>query len=126
MRVRSMTLHDGRYLSYYEFIDSDWTATTGVQPDVASAPRIGDDRSSELRWNPLLGEWVVTATHRQDRTFLPPADFCPFCPAHGEFGEVGDERYDIAVLLNRFPSLQPAPGKPTVEANSLYPVRPAQ
>ena len=34
---------------------------------------------SELRWNPLMGEWVATATHRQERTFLPPADFCPLC-----------------------------------------------
>jgi UDPglucose--hexose-1-phosphate uridylyltransferase len=126
MNVGSTTLPDGRYLIFYEFSGADWKSVTGAQPNVEGTPRLGDDRSSELRWNPLLGEWLVTATHRQNRTFLPPADFCPFCPAHGEFGEVGDERYDIAVLLNRFPSLQPAPGKPTVEANSLYPVRPAQ
>lgn len=35
---------------------------------------------SELRWNALLGEWVATATHRNTRTFLPPAEFCPLCP----------------------------------------------
>ena len=35
---------------------------------------------SELRWNPMLGEWIATATHRQDRTFLPPPDYCPLCP----------------------------------------------
>ena len=28
----------------------------------------------------MLEEWVITATHRQDRTFLPPADYCPLCP----------------------------------------------
>ena len=33
---------------------------------------------SELRWNPMLGQWVITATHRQDRTYKPPAEFCPF------------------------------------------------
>ena len=27
---------------------------------------------SELRWHPLLREWVITSTERQDRTFLPP------------------------------------------------------
>jgi hypothetical protein len=32
---------------------------------------------SERRWNPVLGEWTITATHRQDRTFLPPPDYCP-------------------------------------------------
>ena len=126
MRVRSVTLPDGRYLSYYEFTDSNWTAITGDHPRVDLAPRIGDDRSSELRWNPLLGEWLVTATHRQDRTFLPPANFCPFCPNSGSFdGEVPDASYDIVVFENRFPSLQPNPGTPSVEASDLFPARPA-
>ena len=35
---------------------------------------------SELRWNPQLREWVITATHRQDRTFLPGPEKCPLCP----------------------------------------------
>jgi UDPglucose--hexose-1-phosphate uridylyltransferase len=120
-------LQDGRYLSYYEFVGPDWTTITGVHPNVASAPRVGDDRSSELRWNPLLSEWVVTATHRQDRTFLPPADFCPFCPATETFaGEVPESNYDIVVLENRFPSLQPNPGTPSVEGTELYLTEPAR
>ena len=35
---------------------------------------------SELRWHPLLQEWVITSTERQDRTFLPPKGYCPLCP----------------------------------------------
>jgi UDPglucose--hexose-1-phosphate uridylyltransferase len=83
---------------------------------------------SELRWNPLLGEWVATATHRQERTFLPPADFCPLCPTkEGGFPtEVPESAYDIAVFENRFPSLRPDPPAPAVEGTDLYPVRPAQ
>jgi UDPglucose--hexose-1-phosphate uridylyltransferase len=83
---------------------------------------------SELRWNPLLGEWVATATHRQERTFLPPADFCPLCPTKpGGFPtEVPESDYDIVVFENRFPSLRPDPPPPAVEATELYPVRPAQ
>ena len=83
---------------------------------------------SELRWNPLLGEWLVTATHRQGRTFLPPADFCPLCPTKpGGFPtEVPEETYDIVAFENRFPSLHPAPAAPAVEASELYPVRPAK
>jgi len=83
---------------------------------------------SELRWNPLLGEWLVTATHRQDRTFLPPDDFCPLCPTKdGGFPtEVPESDYDIAVFENRFPSLKSNPEAPTVSASELYPVRPAQ
>jgi len=82
---------------------------------------------SELRWNPLLGEWLATATHRQDRTFLPPADYCPLCPTKpGGFPtEVPEPTYDIVVFENRFPSLRPDPPEPAVEGSALYPVRPA-
>jgi UDPglucose--hexose-1-phosphate uridylyltransferase len=83
---------------------------------------------SELRWNPLLGEWVATATDRQERTFLPPADFCPLCPTKpGGFPtEVPEPTYDIVVFENRFPSLRPDPPPPAVEGTELYPVRPGQ
>ena len=83
---------------------------------------------SELRWNPLMGEWVATATHRQERTFLPPADFCPLCPTKpGGFPtEVPEADYDIVVFENRFPSLKPDPPVPAVEPTELYPVRPGQ
>ena len=83
---------------------------------------------SELRWNPLIGEWTVTATHRQDRTFFPPPGYCPLCPtAPGGFPtEVPAPDYDIVVFENKFPSLQPNPPEPAIEGSGLYPVRPAQ
>ena len=76
---------------------------------------------SELRWNPLLGEWVATATHRQDRTFLPPDDYCPLCPTKPEGfpTEVPESSYDIAVFENRFPSLRPIPDEPAVASSDL-------
>jgi UDPglucose--hexose-1-phosphate uridylyltransferase len=79
---------------------------------------------SELRWNPLLGEWLATATARQDRTFLPPADFCPLCPtkAGGFPTEIPEADYDIVVFENRFPSLSPNPPEPAIEGGELYPV----
>ena len=82
---------------------------------------------SELRWNPLLGEWVATATHRQDRTFLPPADFCPLCPTKpGGFPtEVPEASYDLVVFENRFPSFSMPPPEPALEGSELYPVAPA-
>ena len=82
---------------------------------------------SEMRWNPLLGEWVATATHRQDRTFLPPADFCPLCATKpGGFPtEIAEPEYDIVVFENRFPSMRPNPEPPEVESTELYPVRPS-
>lgn len=83
---------------------------------------------SELRWNPLLGEWVATATHRQDRTFLPPKNFCPLCPTkkNGFPTEVPKPNYDIVVFENRFPSLKTSPDEPAVEGSDLFPVRPGQ
>jgi len=82
---------------------------------------------SELRWHPFLGQWVITATHRQDRTFLPPADFCPLCPTRpGGFpSEIPREDYDIVVFENRFPSLRSPPPAPAVEGGGLAPVAPA-
>jgi UDPglucose--hexose-1-phosphate uridylyltransferase len=83
---------------------------------------------SELRWNPALREWVVTATHRQDRTFLPPRDYCPLCPTKpgGFETEIPVPDYEIAVFENRFPSLRRDPPAPAVESDPPFEARPAQ
>ncbi len=83
---------------------------------------------SELRWHPFLGQWVITATHRQDRTMLPPPDFCPLCPTvPGGFPtEVPAPSYDIVVFENKFPSLRADPPEPAVAATSVSPVEPAR
>lgn len=62
-----------------------------------------------LRWDPTLGEWVAYATHRQDRTFLPPAEYCPLDPTKpdGFPTEVPRSSYDIVVFENKFPSFVP-------------------
>jgi UDPglucose--hexose-1-phosphate uridylyltransferase len=82
---------------------------------------------SELRWHPLLGEWVATATQRQDRTFLPPPDFCPLCPTKtGGFPtEIPEPTYDIVVFENRFPSLSPNPPEPAIAGDDFYLVKPS-
>ena len=82
---------------------------------------------SELRFNPLLGEWLATATHRQDRTFLPPADFCPLCPTRpGKYPtEVPEPNYDLAVFENRFPSLRRDPEEPAIAPDGIYAVEPS-
>jgi UDPglucose--hexose-1-phosphate uridylyltransferase len=82
---------------------------------------------SERRWDPVLAQWVTTATHRQDRTFLPPADFCPLCPTRPDGIETEIDRadFEIAVFENRFPSLQRDPPEPSVEGTDLSPVAPS-
>ena len=32
-----------------------------------------------LRWNKMRGEMVAIASSRQNRPFLPPAEYCPLC-----------------------------------------------
>jgi len=82
---------------------------------------------SELRWHPLLEQWVITATHRQERTFFPPDDYCPLCPTkEGGFPtEVPAADYELVAFENKFPSLQRRPPEPAVEETKLYRVRPA-
>src|SRR5947207_8747290 len=82
---------------------------------------------SELRWHPLLREWVITATERQDRTFLPPKDHCPLDPTKpGGFPtEIDRPNFGVAVFENRFPSLRPEPPAPAVAGTELWPVAPA-
>jgi len=83
---------------------------------------------SELRWNPILREWTVTATHRQARTFLPPDDYCPLDPTKpGGFPtEVPAADYDFVVFENRFPSFRPDPAAPAIEGDALEPVAPSK
>ncbi len=63
---------------------------------------------SELRFDELRGELVVYAIHRQERTFLPPADHCPLCPTapEGPPTEIPFASFQIAVFENRFPAFR--------------------
>lgn len=82
---------------------------------------------SELRWHPLLEQWVITATHRQERTFFPADDYCPLCPTreNGFPTEVPAPDYELVAFENKFPSLRRQPPKPAVGGTDLFKVRPA-
>jgi UDPglucose--hexose-1-phosphate uridylyltransferase len=80
---------------------------------------------SHLRWHPLRGEWVAYASHRQNRTFLPPKEYNPLAPTVSPDAptELPQGPYDIAVFENLFPTLSRDPGEPP---HDLYvPVRAA-
>jgi UDPglucose--hexose-1-phosphate uridylyltransferase len=63
---------------------------------------------SELRWHPLLEQWVAVTSHRQDRPQMP-ADWCPFCPGSGRVPEA----YDVYLYPNDFPAFSfDDPGAP--------------
>ncbi len=61
---------------------------------------------SELRWHPLLEEWVTVAPWRQARTYNPAEADCPLCPTRpgGPETEIPLPGYHIAVFENRFPA----------------------
>lgn len=84
-------------------------------------------KMSELRWDPINREWVITATHRQNRTFKPPKDYCPLCPTEeGGFPTEVPKDYDLVVFENKFPSLRPDAPEPDVAGSELYPVGKAE
>lgn len=100
MKKTTTRLADGRQLIYYDSRDdADRTA-----PDRRPLPPVAT--ASEIRHDPLLGDHVAIASHRQGRTYLPPADACPLCPTReGHPSEIPADGYDVAVFENRFPSL---------------------
>lgn len=53
----------------------------------------------ELRWHPLLEQWVVVTAHRQNRPQMPD-DWCPFCPGSGRV----PDSYDVYLYPNDFPA----------------------
>ncbi|MCH8559620.1 galactose-1-phosphate uridylyltransferase [Nesterenkonia sp. DZ6] len=62
---------------------------------------------NEMRYDPLLREWVAIAAARQNRTHLPSTDQCPLCPSTPERAtEVPQGQYDVVVFENRFPSFR--------------------
>ncbi|MCP2168705.1 galactose-1-phosphate uridylyltransferase [Goodfellowiella coeruleoviolacea] len=104
MRRTSRTLADGREIIYFDDSADPPPRTAEDTRDLpAQAPH------SEVRRDPLTGEWVAMAAHRQTRTYKPPADLCPLCPsAPGRPTEIPESSYDVVVFENRFPSFATA------------------
>ncbi|MFI2642898.1 galactose-1-phosphate uridylyltransferase [Streptomyces sp. NPDC018610] len=100
MKKTSTRLADGRELIYYDLRDDT------VRDAVDRRPLEPTVTTSEIRPDVLLGDAVAVASHRQGRTYHPPADECPLCPTRGErLTEIPDASYDVVVFENRFPSL---------------------
>jgi UDPglucose--hexose-1-phosphate uridylyltransferase len=103
MNKRTLEKPDGRRLRLYgrEPIAVDLIAPSPSQ--AVFAP------NAHLRWHPLRGEWVAYATHRQHRTFLPPASFNPLAPTidPAQPTELPAGAYDVAVFDNLFPAFTP-------------------
>ncbi|WP_414437138.1 galactokinase [Corynebacterium xerosis] len=126
-----MTLADGRELIYFDdepdYVEGRSTRTTVDERRLPEAVT-----ESELRRDPLTGEWNVYAAHRMNRTFMPPANENPLAPTKpGELPtEIPADDYDVVVFENRFPSLSmhmevPEDFAAEVDGEELFPRRPA-
>jgi UDPglucose--hexose-1-phosphate uridylyltransferase len=108
-------LADGRELIYYDAGDAETRAAFAdarpLEPVVTS---------SETRLDPVQGEWVAVAAHRQGRPYLPPNNSCPLCPSTAEWhSEIPAPDYEVVVFENRFPSLSGAPAAEDTLTGSL-------
>ncbi|MEU4426867.1 galactose-1-phosphate uridylyltransferase [Actinoplanes sp. NPDC024001] len=128
--VRGMA--DGREIIYFD--DSEPYVSGAASRDaVDTRPLPPADQvlrgGAEVRYDPLTGEWIAMASHRNDRTFLPPADQDPLAPTvPGGFPtEIAEADYDVVVFENRFPSFSPRNGGSAslVDGDPLWPVAPA-
>jgi UDPglucose--hexose-1-phosphate uridylyltransferase len=113
-------LADGRDIIYFDEDDS------AVRELVDRRDLPPPPPASQLRYDPLTGEWVAVAAHRQTRTFLPPSDQCPLCPSRGgRLTEIPAGDYDVVVFENRFPSFSARVAEEPPELTPFTPVRPA-
>ena len=109
VRRTDTKLSDGRELIYYDPADTpvrvpleDTRGLSAPQPQV------------DLRTDPLTGDVITYATHRNTRTYLPPADECPLDASKpGRPTEIPDHDYNVVVFENRFPSFA-GPGRTEV------------
>lgn len=107
MRITEIALSDGRELRYYDPDD----APVRDQPDQRDLQPTTTE--SELRWDPLLAQWIMIASHRQGRIYKPSVANCPLCPSKPDHHtEVPAPDYHVVVFSNRFPALAPTPGSP--------------
>jgi len=103
MKRTSGRLADGREIIYFDQADD----AVRVLHDPRTLPPTAT--ASEIRYDPVLDEWVGIASHRQGRTHLPPTHECPLCPSTpANATEIPSPTYDVVVFENRFPSFAQA------------------
>ncbi|MFJ2936632.1 galactose-1-phosphate uridylyltransferase [Streptomyces sp. NPDC087219] len=106
MKKTVTTLADGRELIYYD------TRDDAVRTAVDTRPLDPVTSATELRHDVLLGDSVAVASHRQGRTYHPPAGECPLCPSgDGRQSEIPAPDYEVVVFENRFPTLAGESGR---------------
>lgn len=109
LRQSQGQLADGREIIFF-----DWDEPGAAPREIFDARPLGEiSTRSEMRWDPVLSEWVTVAAHRQSRTYLPKDDLCPLCPSvEGRLSEIPAKSFQVVVFENRFPSYSIHAGVP--------------
>ncbi len=108
-------MDDGRILNLYDFAPTSQNPPfldehlKYSQENPPGSPRVLEN-PPEMRWNPVLGEWVVYAANRMNRPQLPSREACPLCPGILEL----PLPYQVAIFENRAPAMAYVPGDTTV------------
>jgi UDPglucose--hexose-1-phosphate uridylyltransferase len=135
LKITATHLADGRELIYF---DDSADVLSGEVTRELTDPRDlpGSVTESEMRRDPLTGEWITYAAHRNNRTFMPPANENPLAPATpGHLPtEIPSTDYDVVVFENRFPSFSTRIAMPEnpeeydwqVDGEEIFPRRPAK
>ncbi|APT93419.1 galactose-1-phosphate uridylyltransferase [Corynebacterium phocae] len=102
LSITKAKLADGRDIIYFD--DAGSQHPDRVLEDSRDLPQVNP--ASEIRRDPLTGDWVAFAAHRMNRTFMPPANENPLAPTRpGQLPtEIPSPSYDVVVFENRFPS----------------------
>lgn len=114
-------LADGREIVWFDVDGSPEREAVADRRDLARTIA-----SSQMRHDPLTGEWIAMASHRQTRTFMPPADECPLCPSRdGRQSEIPSTEYQAVAFENRFPSFATHVEGVESADDGIFSVRPA-
>ena len=123
MYVTPVGMDAGRTLHYYDF-----TPRGALPPFLELHQNAAKEKpapgartmaqSSEMRWNPTLGDWTIYAAHRMNRPMLPTSDTCPLCPGILEI----PLSYQIAIFENRTPALSNLHQAESAESSVEIPV----
>ncbi|WP_338025639.1 galactose-1-phosphate uridylyltransferase [Actinoplanes awajinensis] len=132
VRKTSRRMADGREIIYFDDTEPYVSGAAVRQAeDTRPLPPASEvlRGGAEVRYDPLTGEWIAMASHRNDRTFMPPADQDPLAPTvPGGFPtEIAEADYDVVVFENRFPALSPRNGgeDSLLDGDPLWPVQAA-
>ena len=121
VRRTSTTLADGRELIYFD--DSEpYRSGTKRRDMVDERPLGARIASGTIRLDALTGDWVSIAGHRQNRTFMPPADECPLCPTgrgtvHSAIPALG---FYFVLFVSRVPAFSTDSHTPAHSSDPLF------